>query len=106
MKKVIITLSVILLAATSCLKMDFYPHNAFSRYNVGEEEMPLFYYGLYNCSQYKPTSDGYYALDIMGGDLERAGGSAGFTPAAQVQALVLPNASTGPGRATMPGSIR
>lgn len=91
MKKVIITLSVILLAATSCLKMDFYPHNAFSRYNVGEEEMPLFYYGLYNCSQYKPTSDGYYALDIMGGDLERAGGSAGFTPAAQVQALVIPN---------------
>ena len=91
MKKVIILLSVVLLAAASCRKMDFYPHNAYSRYNVGEEEMPLFYVGLYNCSQYKPTTEGYYAPDIMGGDLERAGGSAGFTPAAQVQALVIPN---------------
>ena len=91
MKKVIISVILILLGATSCLKMDFYPHNALSRYNIGEEEMPLFYNGLYNLSQYKPTSDGYYTNDILGGDLERTGGSAGFSPAMQVQALVIPN---------------
>ena len=90
MKKFFI-IAFVAIAATSCLNMDFYPHNALSRYNVGEEEMPLFYYGLYNCSQYKPTSDGYYTLDILGGDLQRAGGSGGFTPTAQVQALVIPN---------------
>lgn len=92
MKKIsIYILSVLLLASSSCLKMNFYPHNAFSRYNIGEEEMPLFYIGLYNCSQYKPTSDGYFTHDILGGDLERTGGSAGFAPATQVQALVIPN---------------
>ena len=73
--------------------MDYYPHDALSRYDVGEDEMPLFYNGLYNSSQNKLSIEGYYAFDILGGDLERAGGSAGFTPAAQVKALVLPNSS-------------
>ena len=93
MKKYIILSFTILLAATSCLKMDFYPHNALSRYNLGAEEMPLFYYGLYNSSQNRLSIEGYYAFDILGGDIERAGGSGGFTPAAQVKALVLPNGS-------------
>lgn len=53
--------------------------------------MPLFYNGLYNFSQNRLTIDGYYAFDILGGDLQRAGGSAGFTPADQVKSLVLPN---------------
>lgn len=93
MKKYIILSIAIMVAASSCLRLDFYPHNALSRYDVGEDEMPLFYNGLYNASQKGLSLDGYYSFDILGGDLERAGGSGGFTPAAQVKALVIPNGS-------------
>lgn len=79
------------LALTSCLNLDFYPHNAISRYDVGEDNIDLFYYGLYNCSQYKPGTDGYFMKDIAGGDLRRAGSSgAGMTAQDMIAQLQIP----------------
>ena len=80
------------LALASCMTLDFYPHNAISRYDVGDENIDLFYYGLYNCSQYKPGTDGYYMKDIAGGDLRRGGSSgAGMSVKDMIQQLQIPS---------------
>lgn len=91
MKRSIITILAIAVLSTSCLKLDFYPHNALSRYDIGEDDIELMWYGLYNCSQYKPGTDGYYYCDIIGGDVVRVGGSsAGLTPQLMIKDLVHP----------------
>lgn len=96
MKKTIILSIVAMMAATSCLNLDFYPHNAISRYDVNEDDIQLFYYGLYNCSQYKPTLNGYFFDDIIGGDLVRAGGSsAGMGARDLIEGLVMPTGFVG-----------
>lgn len=95
-KTLILTLALTILSATSCLKLDFYPHNSLSRYDIGADDIQQFYYGIYNLSQYKPTLSGYFCDDIIGGDLQRAGGSsAGWTARDLVTNLVMPNSFVG-----------
>lgn len=97
MKKTIFTIiALAVVSATSCLKLDFYPHNALSRYDIGENDIEQFYYGLYNLSQYKPTVTGYFNDDIIGGDLQRAGGSsAGMTARDLITNIIYPNSHVG-----------
>lgn len=84
----VITGAMILLVAESCGDMlNFYPHNAVSRYNLNDDDMELLYWGLYNCSQYKPGLDTYYFCDVVGGDLQRSGGSA-VTPQTTIRDLI------------------
>ena len=94
MKKSIIILFSVLLAAVSCDKLlTQYPHNAKSVENLTEEDVELLMTGAYNIAQYKPTFNGYALFDIIGGDLIRPGATSTNTPALVVQGAIAPGQS-------------
>ncbi|MDE7443378.1 MAG: RagB/SusD family nutrient uptake outer membrane protein, partial [Muribaculaceae bacterium] len=90
-KKFIIAAAAIMsIMATSCNEMDQYPHNGVSSDNLTETDAQLLLTGLYFYAEAKPTTDGYLAQDILGGDLVRGGATGLKDPVVLVRDLVTP----------------
>ena len=87
---IILLLTTLLVFATSCNEMDQYPHNAVSSDNLTEKVAQLLLTGLYFYMQNKPTTNGYFTQDIVGGDLVRGGATGLKDPVLLVKDLITP----------------
>ena len=87
---IILLLTTLLVFATSCNEMDQYPHNAVSSDNLTEKDAQLLLTGLYFYMQNKPTTNGYFTQDIVGGDLVRGGATGLKDPVLLVKDLITP----------------